>query len=702
MSFKIYSMKKIILSILTIALATGAWAQELDRSVRPKPGPAPIIKLGETKSFTLDNGLKVFVVENHKLPTVSMDIQFDIKPELEGDMTGFHDMMSELLTSGTKTRSNDEFNKQIDFIGASIRASADEISAGGLKKHINKIMELVSDVAMNADMKQSELDKIKKRTLSELEVAKNQPDAMLSNLTAVLNYGKKHPYGEVATEETVNKITLERCKKYYSTYFRPNVAYMAIVGDITLAEAKPLVEKYFGKWQKDVVPTSTYQVSYPMTLRVNKVAFAAREGAVQSVVNVTLPILLRPGMEDVIPAKVANAILGGGSQGRLFLDLREKHAWTYGSYSSLREDEMVGNFTANVKCRNAVTDSAIGAVLEEMKRLQTEKVSDEDLQNSIAYLSGNFAIGLESPERVAQYAINIERYNMPKDYYQNYLKKLSEVTSQDVQLMAQRYIVADNTNIIVVGSSDIAPSLAHYASNGKVSYYDNYGNKVEPTMTKAVSGDITADDVLKKYINAIGGEKTLNGIKDIKTVASSEYQGIPLVITEVKKSPNKMMVLVEGNVNGNKMTLQKIAFDGKSGYMEAQGQKKDMDADMIESTKADADIAVEMHPEKYGLKYTLKGIETVDGNDAYVLESASDKGKKTTSYFDTRSGLLVKKVESNGEGSQSTEYADYKEIPGTGGFKIPYTAKQASGAQVFTAKVETVEVNKNIPDSQFQ
>ncbi len=702
MSFKIYSMKKIILSILTIALATGAWAQELDRSVRPKPGPAPIIKLGETKSFTLDNGLKVFVVENHKLPTVSMDIQFDIKPELEGDMTGFHDMMSELLTSGTKTRSNDEFNKQIDFIGASIRASADEISAGGLKKHINKIMELVSDVAMNADMKQSELDKIKKRTLSELEVAKNQPDAMLSNLTAVLNYGKKHPYGEVATEETVNKITLERCKKYYNTYFRPNVAYMAIVGDITLAEAKPLVEKYFGKWQKDVVPTSTYQVSYPMTLRVNKVAFAAREGAVQSVVNVTLPILLRPGMEDVIPAKVANAILGGGSQGRLFLDLREKHAWTYGSYSSLREDDMVGNFTANVKCRNAVTDSAIGAVLEEMKRLQTEKVSDEDLQNSIAYLSGNFAIGLESPERVAQYAINIERYNMPKDYYQNYLKKLSEVTSQDVQLMAQRYIVADNTNIIVVGSSDIAPSLAHYASSGKVSYYDNYGNKVEPTMTKAVSGDITADDVLKKYINAIGGEKTLNGIKDIKTVASSEYQGIPLVITEVKKSPNKMMVLVEGNVNGNKMTLQKIAFDGKSGYMEAQGQKKDMDADMIESTKADADIAVEMHPEKYGLKYTLKGIETVDGSDAYVLESASDKGKKTTSYFDTRSGLLVKKVESNGEGSQSTEYADYKEIPGTGGFKIPYTAKQASGAQVFTAKVETVEVNKNIPDSQFQ
>jgi len=697
-------MKKLVLSIVALSITTLAVAQ-VDRSIRPKPGPAPEIRLGETKSFTLDNGLKVFVVENHKLPTVSCDIQFDIKPELEGDMTGYRDMMSELLTSGTKSRSNDQLNKEIDYMGANINASDDEISGSGLKKHMNKILDLMSDIAMNADMKQSELDKIKKRTLSSLEVAKNQPDAMLDNLTSVLNYGKKHPYGEVATEETVNKITLERCKKYYSTYFRPNVAYMAIVGDITAAEAKPLVEKYFGKWQKAEVPSATYTVTYPMTLRVNKVALAGRDGAVQSVVNITYPVLLRPGAEDVIPARVANTILGGGSQGRLFLNLREKHAWTYGSYSSLRDDDLVGNFTANVKCRNAVTDSAVGAVLEEMKRLQTEDVSAEDLQNSITYISGNFAIGLESPERVAQYAINIERYHMPKDYYQNYLKKLSAVTAADVKTMATRYIVPDNANIIVVGSKDVAPSLEKYATSHKVDFYDNYGNKQEMTAAKAAPANVTANDILKKYVNALGGEKAVTGVKDIKTVATGEIQGFALTITEMKKSSSKVKSVVEASMNGNKMTLQKTVFNGTSGYNEVQGQKKNMEAADIEAAKMSTELVEEMYADKYGIKYTLKGIETVNGGDAYVLESIDKKGKKATSYYDAKNGLLVKKVETSDEpegGTQTVEYLDYKEVPGTGGYKIPYTVKESAGPQVITAKVQSVEVNKNIPDSEFQ
>src|SRR5688500_10860076 len=126
---KLTSMKKIILSIIAISFSTVSWAQTLDRSVRPKPGPAPEIKLGKTESFTLPNGLKVFVVENHKLPTIAASIELDIKPELEGDMTGYRDMMSELLTSGTKTRSNEQFNKEIDFIGANINASHDGLSA---------------------------------------------------------------------------------------------------------------------------------------------------------------------------------------------------------------------------------------------------------------------------------------------------------------------------------------------------------------------------------------------------------------------------------------------------------------------------------------------------------------------------------------------------------------------------------------------
>src|SRR5690606_27113192 len=210
------TMKKLTLSILTVAFALNAHAQTLDRSVRPKPGPAPEIKLGKTESFTLPNGLKVFVVENHKLPTIAASIQLDIQPQLEGDMTGYREMMSELLVSGTKTRSKDQLNQEIDFIGANIDASDEGISASGLKKHQDKIFALMADITMNAEFTQAELDKIKTRMLSGLEAEENEPDAMLDKVSAVVNFGTQHPYGEVATKETVQKISLDRAKQYYS------------------------------------------------------------------------------------------------------------------------------------------------------------------------------------------------------------------------------------------------------------------------------------------------------------------------------------------------------------------------------------------------------------------------------------------------------------------------------------------------------
>jgi len=217
-------MKKLTLSILSLAVALSASAQKLDRSIRPKAGPAPEVKLGEPQSFTLANGLRVFVVEKHKLPVVSISIQLDIDPALEGEKAGYTSMVGELLTSGTKTRSNEQLAKEIDYIGANINASSSSVYASGLKKHVGKIMELTSDITINSDFKQDELDKLMKRTLSGLEANKNEPDDMLNNVSASLNFGKQHPYGEVVTDVTAAKVTLDDCKKFYSTYFRPNVA----------------------------------------------------------------------------------------------------------------------------------------------------------------------------------------------------------------------------------------------------------------------------------------------------------------------------------------------------------------------------------------------------------------------------------------------------------------------------------------------
>ncbi|MEZ5015676.1 MAG: pitrilysin family protein [Flavipsychrobacter sp.] len=698
-------MKKFILSILTLALATTAsQSQELDRSVRPKPGPAPEIKLGKTESFTLDNGMRVFVVENHKLPTITCSIQLDVYPELEGDQAGYSTFLSELLTSGTKTRTKDEYNKEIDFIGANISANSNGVFGSSLKKHQKKLLELMSDVAMNAKFNAEDMEKVRKRTLSGLKASENDPDDMLNNVAAAVKYGTNHPYGEVVTDKTVEKATLASCEKYYQTYFRPNVAYMAVVGDVTVKEIKPLIEKYFGSWQKATVPVAKYaKVNTPSATNV---AFVPRDAAVQSVINVTYPVDLQPGHADVVKAKVANAILGGGSTGRLFLNLREEHAWTYGSYSSISQDEIIGQFSAYAKCRNEVSDSSVAEILSEMKRMRNEKVSQEDLDRQISYMSGGFAIGLERPQTVAQYAINVERYNMPKDYYQNYLKNLSAVTVDDIQAIAKKYIDPSKAHIVVVGSVDeVADKLKRFDSDGKLDYYDNYGNKIEVAKKAAAPSDVTAEQIFSDYINAIGGEKTIASVLDVKSVSkgmlSVQGQEIPLTITEIKKSPNKLKTQVEAMG----MVVQKQVFDGTTGYNEMQGQKADMDAATMKSAKQQADLHADLHPEKYGIKRTLDGMDKVNGSDAYVLIVEDGDGKKSKEYYDVKNHLLVKSIstEESPQGAITTtsEYSNYKEVPGTS-YKIPYKVSQSFGPQSITAEVETIEINKGINDSEFK
>lgn len=691
-------MKKITLSIIALALTVSSWAQILDRSQRPKPGPAPEIKLGKTETFTLPNGLKVFVVENHKMPTVSISVQLDIRQELQGSMAGYSDFVGELLTSGTKTRSKDKLNEDIDFIGASISANAEGAFGYGLKKNQAKIMEILSDIILNSDFKQAELDKLKTQTLSGLETNKNDPDAMMGNVEKVLNYTTNHPYGEVETEETINAITLDRCKKYYDTYFRPNVAYMAIVGDITAAEVKPLVAKYFGTWVKKEVPVAMY--SQPEAPLSPKVAFVPRDAAVQSVISVTRPIDLKPGASDEFAAKVANTVLGGGSQGRLFLNLREKHAWTYGSYSSLNSDLLVGSFGAEAKARNPVSDSSVGEIINEMNRLQNEPVDAESLQNTISYIAGNFSIGLESPQRVAQFAINIDRYKLPADYYQNYLKNLNAVTAADVQAAAKKYMNPRNMNIIVVGSKEeVASKLGRFAKNNVITYYDNYGRVIVPSETKS-AGNIKPEEILKNYANAIGGEKALNALKDVKMVRKGSLQGGEITIMNFQKDGTKIKSVVNGSFNGQTMNLQKMVLNGDKGYQEAQGQRKNLEGDDLAEAKQQADMQAELHPEKFGDKRSVKGIVQVNGADAYLVEVTDSKGKKSMEYYDTKSYFLVKQVgASQGDNpGQVIEFGDYKEVPGANGYKVPYSMKVMGGE----FKIETIEVNKGISDKEFE
>lgn len=691
-------MKKFLVStllLLSVVVSAQKKDHELDRSKRPAPGAAPIIKLGDIPSFQLPNGLKVFVVENHKLPTVSYSIVLDIDPELEGEAAGTSAIAGELLTSGTKTRSKDKLDSDIDFIGATLRASATGLYASSLKKQQNKLLELISDVLLNADFKQEELDKLKTQTLSGLQSEKDDPDAISKNVKAVLNFSKAHPYGEIATEESVEKITLEKCNKYYHTYFRPNVAYLAVVGDITLSEIKPLIEKYFSAWEKAEVPKSMFPT--PLAPAKSKVAIVNKAGAVQSVINVTYPVDLKPNSEDVIKARVMNTVLGAGFSSRLFMNLREKHGYTYGSYSSLNYDELVGEFSAYAKVRNAVSDSSVTEILYELNRIRTEKVPQDELEGIKSYLTGSFAISLEDPSTIAKFAINIDRYNLPKDYYANYLKNLAAVTADDVFAMAQKYIRPENATILIVGDkSELTKKMERFAGSQPIEFYDTYGNSVKE-VSKAIPADVSPKTIIDAYIKAIGGKKAILEVKDVTTKMNAKFQGMDLSIVTQQKVPNKYaMSFIMGN-----NVIQKDAYDGVKGRQSSSQGKTELTGESLEQIKAQSKLFIEMQYEKLGYKLNLAGVENIEGKDAYKLEVTSPKGMKTTEYYDVSSGLKIREMKTTtteaGPMVQISDFVEYKEVNGV---KFPSTVA-VSGVMNMKLVAESIQVNLGIKDTEF-
>jgi len=685
-------MKNRLLTLLFAFIFVIPSFAQVDRTKKPEPGPAPEINLGKYESFQLPNGLKVFVVENHKLPRVAYRLVIDRDPVKEGDVAGFLQASGELLRTGTKTKTKDHLDNDIDFIGASLSTSSTGVFGMSLTEYTDKLLSIMSDIVINSDFKQSELDKIKKRMKSDLAAQKDDPSSIASVVENAVLFGKDHPYGETKTNESIDNITLEKCKEYYNKFFAPNISYLAVVGDINLKDAKALVEKYFGNWKKKDVPTFTYKT--PAVPKQTEVDLVDRDNSVQSVIKVAYPIQLTLGDPDLIKAATMNTILGGGVF-RLFDNLREKHSYTYGAYSSLIQDKLVGNFDAHAEVRNEVTDSSITQILYEMKRIRNEKVSEDELQMVKNYMTGNFAINLENPQTIATYAINIERYNLPKDYYQNYLKNIEAVTINDVQEMAKKYILPDNSYIIVVGKgSEIENSLKQF---GPVTLYDTFGDKVDTNKIKIPAG-VTANSIIDKYIIAIGGKANLEKVKDKTTIMRGSVQNMNITLVMYQKAPNMMKQEMDATV-----FKQETYFDGKKGFVSAGGSTQELTGEKLEALKYESMI----HPlpiiDSLKINYELKGVIKLNGKDAYKIEVSLPNGKSWTEYYDTETGLKVKDSKEvtvpQGTFTQETVYSDYKDVNGV---MYPFKLVQSVGPQTIELTVSSIKINTGLTDDKFK
>ena len=682
----------ISLIILVLVINQNLYAQ-LDRSKPPVAGPAPEIKIGSPESFELKNGLKVIVVENHKLPRIAFNLILNIEAIREGEKAGYVSMAGELMRTGTSSKSKGEIDEEVDFIGATLNTSPTGIYASSLTKHSEKLLELMTDVLYNPIFPQEEFDKLKKQTLSGLAAEKDDPGSISSNVSSVLLYGKDHPYGELTTEETVERITIEDCKNYYNTYFSPNIAYLAIVGDISVKEAKKIVKKHFKKWESKEVSLENFpSVEGP---KKTEVALADRSNSVQSNINITYPIDLKKGDPDDIKIRVLNQILGAASDSRLEQQIREEKAFTYYARSTYSSDMVVGNFRAFSEVRNEVTDSAIFEFINEFHKILDSNVNEEELRKAKAQIMGSFSRSLESPQTVASFTLNIQRYGLPEDYYTNYLKNIDAVTIEDVKQTAQKYIRPDNAHIIVVGKgSEIATKLEQF---GEVTYYDIYGNSYVPEKASIPAG-LTAAKVMDNYLTAIGGEENVRALKDLKMTLNTEMQGQQLQIVVTSKAPN----MSKTNVNMGGVAVVTSIVNGTDAKVVQMGQEAPIDDNQRKDMAFEAAIISEIAIKDLGLNAELIGVEAIDGVNTYAVEITKPSSGSTTYYYAIDSGLKIRTSETaqgpQGEVVQETDLADYREVDGV---KFPYTITMPMGPMKMKALAESVEVNTGVEDSEF-
>jgi zinc protease len=666
---------------------------QLDRSIRPSAGQAPTINIKDSEVFTTPNGITVILSENHKLPTISIDLVMGADPRIEGKKAGLSEISGSLILSGTTNRSKDQLDREKDYIGASLEASSKSISLSCLTKHLDKGLELFSDVLYNANFPQPEFDRIKKQSESALLSTKSDPGSMADNAEKKVNF-PGHPYGDVMTEASLASITRDDVVNYYKETFTPNGSYLVFVGDINKAQAQKITEQYFTNWSgKDVYRTTLGDGQFN---KGNRVIFVKKPGAVQSVIQVSFPIKMRTGDKNQLPLNVLNGIFGGSGFGtRLMQNLREDKAYTYGCYSTLNITENGSWASISGNFRNEVTDSAIAQILFELDRISTEYVKDDELNLTKSSMAGGFARSLERPQTIARFALNIIRNKLNKDYYQSYLKRLEVISKEDILLMAQTYFTSKNCNIVVVGNEAILEKLKQFDTDGKIEFLDAFGEPVKE-IKKA---DITKEELIDKYILAVtktttkkAASKKLKKVKSVEKNTELNLAQIPFPLSsrELWINPNK-----EGQkLEGQGMLLQKSYFDGVSGSrFSMQGGSKDLSVEEIAAKNKSIGLFPEMNYLKSGMNVELIGIESLEKGEAYVLK-VNDGKSETYDYFDTKSLMKVRSNSLKTEGSETVEtvtiYDDFKEV---NGILFPHIVSINLGPATFSGIVKSIIIN---------
>ncbi|MBS1496147.1 MAG: insulinase family protein [Bacteroidetes bacterium] len=698
-------MKKIFL-IAIAALSfqfLQAQVKKVDRSKKPAAGPAPVITFNDPVIYHLSNGITVLVVEDHKFPKVRASYSIDAGPVIEGDKAGELSLMGQMLGEGTTSMPKAQFDESVDYIGADVNLYSGGGFVSSLTRYFDKAFSLMTDALINPSFPQASLDKLKEQTITSLKTSERSAKAIAGRVSNALSYGKNTAMGEFETEETIKSITLDDIKQAYHNYITPSRGYLTFVGDIKPEEAKALAEKYFGRW-------SGKKLSLPVIADVanpakTEIDFVDVPTAVQAEMSAGNLIKNPMNGKDYHALLLANQILGGGADAKLFMNLREKHGFTYGSYSSVGSGRFQSLFKASAAVRTEKADSAVAELVHEILNMRDGKITNEELAIAKAKYNGSFALGMEDPSRSATYATNIIINNLPKDFYRTYLQKINAVTINDIKRVSKEFFNEQNSRIIMVGNgSKILPNLARLGY--PIKKYDKYANPVIDAPKEAnvnesskTTDKVSAYDIVQGYLKAIGGKDEALKVTSINSEISMEMMGRSFEGTNKQMSPNKQATEIKMGT----MTVFKSVFDGFNGYMQQGPQKKDLTLDQIKEFQDDKGVIPQAYYTTGGYTLDYVGTGTVNGEQTYRLKVVMPSGKVSVQQYSTKTGLLLQEDNSSkADGTESTEtvnYADYRKV---GNLLFPFSITRNTGEQSFEIKITSVKLNEGVSDADFK
>ncbi len=438
-----------------VLLPAVADAQDSFPSTPPAATRLAPVRFPPFLEVTLPSGLTLLVVANHEQPVISANLSFRAGSTYDPPgKEGTAELVAQLLTKGTPTRSAEQIAAAIEGVGGSLNAGSGDdfltVSVNVLSDHADLAFDLLGDVTRRATFPTDELELARTQALSALALALSQPENVAARFFAREVYGR-HPYGRNPTTESYRAITQDDVKRFAAARLRPGGALLVITGDVTLARARALAQRAFRGWSG--VPAAVAPPPTPPVRSGTDILLVHRPGSVQGNVvvgNTTFP----PTDPGYYAARVATQVLGGGADARLFLILREQKSWTYGSYARLERKRGIGNFAATFEGRTEVVDSALTEMLHQIDLMRTALVPDSELTNVKGFLVGSFPLTIETPQQVAAVIANARLLGLGPDYVRLYRERLSAVTPVQLRTAAARTYQRRALSIVVVGDAE--------------------------------------------------------------------------------------------------------------------------------------------------------------------------------------------------------------------------------------------------------